>query len=66
VLVLRNFGLLVGGETVEEAFWLSRNVMTGVDTQVPLSPASVLTDQFYGPHRALTPLFVCHMCMSGQ
>jgi len=34
VLVLRNFGLLVGGETIEEAFWMARNVMTGVDTQV--------------------------------
>lgn len=34
VLVLRNYGLLVGGETVEEAFWLSRNVMTGVNTQL--------------------------------
>jgi len=32
--VLRNFGLLVGGETIEEAFWMARNVMTGVDTQV--------------------------------
>jgi len=38
VLVLRNFGLLVGGETIEEAFWMARNVMTGIDTQVPLSP----------------------------
>ena len=36
MLVLRNFGLLVGGETIEEAFWLARNVMTGVDTQVTL------------------------------
>lgn len=34
VLVLRNFGLLVGGETIEEAFWLARNVMTGVSTQL--------------------------------
>jgi len=35
VLVLRNFGVLVGGETIEEAFWMARNVMTGIDTQVP-------------------------------
>jgi len=34
VLVLRNYGILVGGETIEEAFWLSHNVMTGVATQV--------------------------------
>jgi len=34
VLVLRNFGLIVGGETIEEAFWLARNVMTGIDKQV--------------------------------
>jgi adducin len=34
VLVLRNFGLIVGGETVEEAFWLARNVMTGIDIQL--------------------------------
>jgi len=37
VLVLRNFGLLVGGETIEEAFWMARNVMTGVNTQVTKS-----------------------------
>jgi hypothetical protein len=34
VLVLRNFGIIVGGETIEEAFWLARNVMTGIDKQV--------------------------------
>lgn len=34
ILVLRNFGLIVGGETIEEAFWLARNVMTGVDFQL--------------------------------
>ena len=39
--MLRNYGLLVGGETVEEAFWLSRNVMTGINTQVPVSSLSV-------------------------
>ena len=32
--MLRNFGLLVGGETIEEAFWMAHNVMTGVSTQV--------------------------------
>lgn len=32
--MLRNFGLLIGGETIEEAFWMARNVMTGIDTQV--------------------------------
>jgi adducin len=37
ILVLRNFGILVGGESVEEAFWLARNVMTGVDKQLSLS-----------------------------
>ena len=39
--MLRNFGLLVGGETIEEAFWMARNVMTGIDTQVTLSPTSL-------------------------
>ena len=39
--MLRNFGILVGGETIEEAFWLAHNVMTGVSTQVCLSPTSL-------------------------
>jgi len=55
VLVLRNFGLIVGGETVEEAFWLSRNVMTGITTQVNIFNHFM----FGGPGRALRPLFVC-------
>ena len=40
--MLRNFGLLVGGETIEEAFWMARNVMTGVDTQVAVSLMSLV------------------------
>lgn len=34
VLVLRNFGIIVGGETVEETFFLVRQLMTGVETMV--------------------------------
>jgi len=34
VFILRNFGIIVGGETIEEAFYLVRNVMTGVETQL--------------------------------
>ena len=34
VLVLRHYGLVVGGQTVEEAFYLARNLMTALETQV--------------------------------
>lgn len=34
MLFVRNFGVLVGGETVEEAFHLVNNLMTAVETQV--------------------------------
>jgi adducin len=34
VLVLRNFGIIVVGETVEETFSLVQNVMAGVDVQL--------------------------------
>ena len=34
VLVLRNYGVLVGGQTIEEAFYLARNLMTALDVQV--------------------------------
>lgn len=38
VLFVRNFGVLVGGETVEEAFHLVNNLMTAVETQMSLVP----------------------------
>lgn len=41
VLVLRNFGLIVGGETVEEAFWLARNVMAAIDKQLSVTAAEL-------------------------
>lgn len=34
VFILRNFGIVVGGETIEEAFFLARNVMVSVDFQL--------------------------------
>ena len=33
-MFLRNYGVLVTGETVEEAFLTAANVMAAVDTQV--------------------------------
>lgn len=49
VLVLRNFGIIVGGETVEETFFLVRQLMTGVETMLlgiksGLENVKVLTD----------------------
>jgi len=34
VLILVNNGFIVGGESIEECFQLSRNVMNAIDTQV--------------------------------
>ena len=34
VVFLKNRGVLVGGESIEEAFHLLRRVMNAVDTQV--------------------------------
>lgn len=50
VLVLRNFGIIVGGETVEETFFLVRQLMTGVETMLlgiksGLENLKVLTDE---------------------
>lgn len=50
VLVLRNFGIIVGGETVEETFFLVRQLMTGVETMLQgiksgLENLKVLTDE---------------------
>jgi len=71
--VLRNFGLLVGGETIEEAFWLARNVMTGIDTQViinalcqsikgQIAGQMPVLSVFSGPGRALDMLCVLCVC----
>jgi len=37
VVFLRNYGMLVMGDTVEEAFLTATNVMAAVDTQVTLA-----------------------------
>lgn len=37
VLVLRNFGIFIIAETIEEAFYLTYNVMSAIDAQVGLS-----------------------------
>lgn len=34
VLFLRNFGVIVGGETIEETFHIANNLMIAVETQV--------------------------------
>jgi len=34
ILILKHLGVLVGGESIEEAFHLARSVMNAIDTQV--------------------------------
>ena len=33
-MFLKHFGIVVGGETIEEAFFLAENMMTACETQV--------------------------------
>ena len=33
-MILRSFGIVVGGSSIDEAFILAQNVMTAVETQV--------------------------------
>ena len=42
VLVLRNHGVLVGGQSIEEAFYLARNLLTALDVQVRRNNITVL------------------------
>ena len=44
VVFLKNRGVLVGGESVEEVFHLLRRVMNAVDTQVCINASSVISD----------------------
>ena len=52
VLFLRNFGVIVGGETVEETFHIANNLMIAIETQVFTSLC--VSSQIN--------LLVCHLC----
>jgi len=41
VLVLRNHGIVVGGESIDEAFLLAHNAMTAIETQLQALPIGV-------------------------
>lgn len=41
VLFLRNFGVIVGGETVEETFHIANNLMIAIETQMSLIPVGL-------------------------
>jgi len=47
VLFLRNYGVLVTGESVEEAFLTAANVVAAVDTQVAII-RDQLNSRFHG------------------
>ena len=46
MVFLKNKGVLVGGESIEEAFHLLRRVMNAVDTQVCIAPLHITHSLF--------------------
>lgn len=64
MLVLRNFGIFIIAETIEEAFYLTYNVMSAIEAQVGLvtytftllhMPISLLLAQLY--NFVIAPVF---------
>ena len=60
VLVLRNYGVLVGGQTIEEAFYLARNLMTALDVQVSHNHNGYTIKKNLFTSTAIVANTVCH------
>ena len=60
VLVLRNYGVLVGGQTIEEAFYLARNLMTALDVQVSHNHNDYTIKKNLFTSTAIVANTVCH------
>ncbi|ELT93964.1 hypothetical protein CAPTEDRAFT_100987 [Capitella teleta] len=41
LLFLRNHGVIVGGDSIEDAFYLAKNLMTAIDIQLKTMPAGI-------------------------